>query len=212
LYGTLDSKAQIVIDDNQFVLNAINNENKIFLETFDVGESCAMEKIMINIFDKNTMQWESQLENYEKFKTFFGCPVCVETETTKIEDYEILEFEVAYMVAKRLNFTVIEIDGDFTYLKDTNISFFDDDRAFFASIYLRSYWFIENTQYSYTTSYDTDKIFFAVTPGESYTNYEKFYLPFDDDTWKYLIITFAVAFIFIFIINQLNLEVQVIFG
>jgi hypothetical protein len=47
-----------------------------------------------------------------------------------------------------------------------------------------------------------------ITPAESYTNFDKLYLPFDDETWMYLVITFGVAFSLIIIINRLNQQFQ----
>jgi len=41
------------------------------------------------------------------------------------------------------------------------------------------------------------------TPGDLYSPYEKLLLPFDDLTWKLLNFTFLIAFVAIFIINQL---------
>jgi hypothetical protein len=51
------------------------------------------------------------------------------------------------------------------------------------------------------------------TPSEKYTNYEKMVMPFDDDTWYYLFITFGVAFFVVFIVNKMPKKYQdLIFG
>jgi hypothetical protein len=47
--------------------------------------------------------------------------------------------------------------------------------------------------------------------GKLYTQYEKLTLPFDFTTWILLWLTFAIAFIVIFIINMLPLEFQDVF-
>jgi hypothetical protein len=59
-----------------------------------------------------------------------------------------------------------------------------------------------------TASFFESKEVIAVTLGELYTSYEKLWLPFDDTTWKYLIISFVFAFVAILIINRLPLSIR----
>jgi hypothetical protein len=52
-----------------------------------------------------------------------------------------------------------------------------------------------------------------ISPPESYNTYEKLTLPFDADTWMYLLITFGVAFLSIFFMNFLPKMVRnIIYG
>jgi hypothetical protein len=59
-----------------------------------------------------------------------------------------------------------------------------------------------------TTSFLEIREVIFTTPGELYTSYEKLWLPFDDTIWKYLIISFALAFVAILVINRLPLSVR----
>jgi hypothetical protein len=59
-----------------------------------------------------------------------------------------------------------------------------------------------------TTTFESVQIKFMLSPGEPYTKFEKLYLPFDDETWKYLLITFGSAFLLIFFINRLDRKFQ----
>jgi hypothetical protein len=70
------------------------------------------------------------------------------------------------------------------------------------------YDWLDDLDLSSTTPFETENIFFLVTPGETYTNFEKMILPFDSETWKYLLITFGSAFSIIFVINQLSKKVK----
>ena len=47
-----------------------------------------------------------------------------------------------------------------------------------------------------------------VTPAEKYTPYEKFFLPFDLETWILLTMTFIMTFLSIFIINRFSKSAQ----
>ena len=46
------------------------------------------------------------------------------------------------------------------------------------------------------------------TPSEKYTPYEKFFLPFDLETWILLTVTFMLTFLSIFIVNRLSKSAQ----
>ena len=52
------------------------------------------------------------------------------------------------------------------------------------------------------------KIFMLVTPGEKYTQYEKFILPFDLQTWIFVGVTFIATFSTIFVVNCLSKPTQ----
>jgi len=53
-------------------------------------------------------------------------------------------------------------------------------------------------------------IYMFVTPGDKYTPYEKFILPFDMQTWILLFVTFLITFLTIVIINRLSKTTQTI--
>ena len=51
-------------------------------------------------------------------------------------------------------------------------------------------------------------ILMFVTPGEKYTQYEKFILPFDLVTWVLILVTFLITFLTIFVVNRLSKSTQ----
>ena len=53
-------------------------------------------------------------------------------------------------------------------------------------------------------------LYVFVTPGDKYTPYEKFILPFDIQTWILLFVTFMITFLTIVIINRLSKTTQTI--
>jgi hypothetical protein len=68
-------------------------------------------------------------------------------------------------------------------------------------------------KFYFTSVYDDTEYIFVITPGEPYNNYEKMILPFDTETWIYLILTFALTFFVIFIVNFMPRNIQsVIYG
>jgi hypothetical protein len=122
------------------------------------------------------------------------------------------ELTVTDLVGEKLNFTTIKLFPNGTNINDMKISFNFRENFTFNFIAL-STTVIDNECDFYTSVFETEKIFFFVTPGELYTSYEKVYLPFDYETWMYLCITFACAFAMIFIINRLNKNIQdIVYG
>jgi hypothetical protein len=55
---------------------------------------------------------------------------------------------------------------------------------------------------------DQQEYFFVVTPGESFSPYEKLLLPFDALTWSFLLSTLVIAFVVIFIVDLMPKVVQ----
>jgi hypothetical protein len=62
--------------------------------------------------------------------------------------------------------------------------------------------------YSFSLPVSNDEIFLIVTPGETYTNYEKLLLPFDTQTWQFVSIVFGVAFLVIFAMKLMPKKFQ----
>lgn len=80
---------------------------------------------------------------------------------------------------------------------------------------------IEDSQFYYITNdlcycdmeFTQHIICAAVSPPQLYTDYEKMILPFDEETWIYLIIVFGGAFFGIFLINHLSKNVKdIVYG
>jgi hypothetical protein len=186
----------------------------IVLKTLDVNETCGYDYKEINHFDKDTMKWKKKLENYEWGQNYFGCTVFVSPYFTD-PDYSSLDFlslpyEVARMVGQRINFTVAECDEKQRLLADKKIKVSTTSVPMGEFYELRLFYGSIDFSLDYClSSYDFIKTTFMITPGEPYSNFEKLYLPFDNETWKYLIITYGLAFSLIFVINQLSREFQV---
>jgi hypothetical protein len=212
IYGTAKN---LQINFNHFFLIDSIESNKIFLKTYDIFEDCGQGFVLINTFDKKTLNWNKNLENYEILQNFFGCIMFTSAYDffASLEFYSI-PYEVAKMVGRRLNFTVVETDWDFVPL--------DENFYFTTKFVLTSYGHfilnlvvdvIMNNEQAFTTSFESMEMTFLITPGDSYTNFEKLYLPFDYETWKFLFIVFICAFLSIFIINRMKRSIQdVIYG
>jgi hypothetical protein len=211
-FGNVSSSINITINECQYHLTNFVESDEIMLKTFDVNENCVCEDKIINSFDKETLKWKVKLENYEVAKNYFGCTVFVNPdEHYGSLDFLSLPFEISKIVGRRINFTVAECDGHRKLLEDNRVTtftkLFDVHGGQFFLIIL-FYTSINHVCPNTLSAYGFSRITFMITPGEPYTNFEKLYLPFDDETWKYLIITYVSVFSLIVIINRFNRKIQ----
>jgi hypothetical protein len=105
--------------------------------------------------------------------------------------------DVFHLISKIANYSpniVFDIDGE---IYDTDVFFQPYLQRTFSDGYFHT-----------TTSFYESKIVIITTPGELYTSYEKLLLPFDATTWKYLMISFVLAFVAILVINRLPLVIR----
>jgi hypothetical protein len=195
-----------VITTEIVILDTENNIELLTNELFVDGE-CVTDFIpyenysKINSFDRNTTKWKSELVFFKKHENFHKSLLIIEGTYSPIESknevVKKLKFDLIDMLAQKKNFTQLR-----TYTGQTEAYDAFLPQSFstkFIADYMNSIAGI--SYYSATLPIETDHIFFTVTPGEMYTDYEKLFLPFDEDTWMYMLITFGGAFLFIFIIN-----------
>jgi hypothetical protein len=203
----------------QYFLSNFVNHSEIILNVLDVTEDCGYTNRQLNAFHKVSRKWKEKLENFEHLQNYHGCVVFIASLETKYSslDFPSLPFEVAKMVGTRTNFTITELDRLGDSLVDRRIQvglpqyMYGDDNydyimASFYHLEVGPLLLMESTWS--TTSFENYKMTFMITPGEPFTNFEKLYLPFDFETWKYLFITFGSAFLLIVIINRLERKIK----
>jgi hypothetical protein len=179
----------------------------------------------LNTFNKKLMKWEIKLKNYEKFLQYYGCelvmilPVPMKDATVYhvsgfatyssegITVYGIspIIFEIA---SKRYNFKVNykEVDMDPQWILYQEMDFLNVRNN--PAMYQKPYVYFQTLSiHAGTVSLRWSNViadlnvYMFVTPAEKYSPYEKFFLPFDLETWVLLGSTFLLTFIIIFIIN-----------
>ncbi|KAG5668447.1 hypothetical protein PVAND_016387 [Polypedilum vanderplanki] len=195
-------------DIHQFSYFLFNSKfnNEISLKTivlFDEN-SCKNYTIKnINFFNKLTKKWKNPLRKFQRFQNFHNCTlkVCIlfYFYRNKFTD-EIYNEEIAIMneVGKKLNFRpnfseYYHITEELKEKCYTTIG---------PTVYLK-FWIFKISAIFFMEHYGT-----LITPGEFYDSYEKLLLPFDEMTWLMLILTFAIAFIVILIVNQMPQKVK----
>jgi hypothetical protein len=201
-----------ILIDQYFV---VDEEESIKLLTFVwyTKNACNVPQLIeVNRFDKNTNKWKNSKFSVEKLQNFYGCEVTVycqqfypEFQVKRSNDslkYSGYGVKMVHVLSKVLNFKLEFNDMD--YVPD--ISLFiepvvDEFDVNFELFFYRIQLYVPASEY------------LAVPPPVPYDGYEKLYLPFDLATWIWTLIVFAVAFLTIFIVYRMKVEVQnFIFG
>ncbi|CAG9810205.1 unnamed protein product [Chironomus riparius] len=189
----------------------------------------------LNTFDKNSQKWNSKLEDYEKFEDFHSCELVMMLPVPLIDSFvyhssgfaivndDETDFEVkgispvifdiagehygfrpAYQPVEIGPYWLINLNGDES-AEPIPINY----KIKVPDVYFEIFQLSEMHGRLWTSSTVTNlNVCMFVTPGEVYTQYEKFILPFDIQTWILLLVTFLVTFLTILIINQLSKSTQ----
>ncbi|CAG9810542.1 unnamed protein product [Chironomus riparius] len=219
----------------------VNNNEVIQFYTFEYFEvdACNMPtKVILNVYDKITQNWNQKLENHKKFTNFNKCPLIVAENYGPFLYFNKNNEDLLNCIRRRTrncfalltHFTRTRKVQGFTYdifeiaQKIANFSTifrFESEKHRIqqvddfpvVKIFMGSVIKMYNYEVSPTVYSLSGYFVFAVTPGEFYTNYEKLLLPFDDVTWILLLLTFVLAFSVIFVVKLMPKVVKtLLFG
>lgn len=162
---------------------------------------------IINSFSKIQGKWMKELKYQRKFMNFWDCMITLETDFQDIPGVNLYYGTVTGLVPEFLR--IMAVHGNFT--PNFQISYQNDvldtstGKIFKTQIYMRLgvYSVFTFGKVHFGSAFVPSDYPFYVTPGELYTSYEKLFLPFDDTTWLFILITFTVAFVVIFVANIL---------
>ncbi|KAL7012311.1 hypothetical protein ACKWTF_014760 [Chironomus riparius] len=212
-YGLIEDFEILLVNDGDFLYLAS-------IEWFSEWACNRPHLKILNIYNKSTQKWNKKHQNFhgcelvmllyprtggEKWGSYRTIPT-----TDAIKPFGLVP-EVFELIATRFNFkpyfqpgklnrsvsifqefnevTLIPINGT---VKSPNVCYeiirFSDT--------------LKVTTQS-TTSFLEIRDIILVTPGDLYSPFEKLFLPFDDWTWKLIVLTFLGAFVAIFVINRL---------
>jgi hypothetical protein len=192
----------------QFTYFLINTYHTLVLKTFEwwTEETCNEPKLRkINEFNMTTGRWLKPFKIPKKFTNFHGCNLTVYSNIFRINTLMIMQHEgdgamefhprISEAFEKRqanedLMADIYAEKGNFSHSKGGELD---------AQILQVTDWF---SPVECSIALFSMPLVSMYTPPDPYTNYEKMILPFDSDTWMYLIVVFCLSFLSIFIINQ----------
>ncbi|KAG5668909.1 hypothetical protein PVAND_016822 [Polypedilum vanderplanki] len=174
---------------------------------------------VLNTFDIKSQKWYKNLENFDHFSNFNECMLSFDVIRsylwyhTQINEHEFeyngLLYELLKITSEILNFTTHYICYDPFERKVVHRQV--KPKNHLIDRVQISFGFTKNSYYLFCTPYKNVIFYFLVTKNDLYTNYEKLFFPFDDTTWIYLSITFALTFVIIFILQRCPQWIKIIF-
>jgi hypothetical protein len=224
----------VIIYHTYFITNEMDTITLSAIEWFSPNKCNSPYLNILNIFNKTTLTWSTKLKNYEKFLNYHGCELVLLLSAV-LEDKTILDvsgytfpfnqtniriygltpaiFEIA---SKAYNFKPAyqpaKIDVSFfSYRNGGMVEPFPVNgtiKQVHVYLHMMNLHDLEKFYVRHTNLVTNLDYVLYVTPAEKYTPYEKFFLPFDFETWLFLGITFILTFLCITVINRLSKSTQ----
>ncbi|CAG9803589.1 unnamed protein product [Chironomus riparius] len=241
-YGEIREISRIGIEHTFFIVNYKRNIYLKTIEWFSVilCNSPVIENL--NSYNKKLQKWNQPLKYYEKFQDFFGCELVLalsflnNTNDSNLWGFAKVSkdnksfsangivpmifkiaskkhnFEDEYQPIQRNEKKILFVNYNVNKTELVKINNkIKIPNVVIQHIELRTSVLIVGIRS--TNPFWQFSDYLLVTPGETYTPYEKLLLPFDTLTWILLSVTFSVAFLSILLINKLSRRIQdVIYG
>ena len=192
---------QDTINENTFGTFLIEENNEISLNTMTMftEQKCSEPQLLeINRFSASKIKWETQQFFNPELKNFYGCEVKVDFSQNFLPFLHSEEINESIIYAEGAVYEmVVELSRSLNF---TQCKSFYCDCPHFECRPLGQLDEILNAFALSDPILSTSDVF-IVPPGEPYTCWEKLLLPFDEATWMWLGITFAVAFLVIIFIK-----------
>lgn len=208
------------------------DEISVKLLTFDwfTSEGCEDKQlVVVNEFAKS-IGWTNENFEMEKFFDFHGCHIGVgvsqDHPASRIDrykdsdgkevrgDYEYHGYYVKMIeeVSKNLNFEFTFNPSISNSIRDGGLYLDNNLSAAFRIMSLGTERYLEFPHELYmTNAHAFVENYLLVPPGELYTDFEKFFLPFDIQTWICIVVVFVVAVAVIFVLGFFSESVQIEF-
>jgi len=224
-----------VFHHSYFITNEMDTLTLSTVEWFSPYGCNSPHLNKLNTFHKETMEWKSNLENYEKFLDYHGCELVMMLPSSDSDG--TLNYVSGYAYPKTDEFESFEVHGITPVIFKIAVNYHNFS-VYYQPVLLPPYWIFTYATMPYqgyliNNTFKEPLVFFHilslhtlddglrgsdvvanleaymfVTPAEKYTPYEKFFLPFDLWIWSFLCLTFALTFLSIFIINCFSKSVQ----
>ena len=168
------------IDSVNFLMHETDNTIELVSSFMFTPQACKeLQLRTINRFDLQTLEWENSIFYPNKYESFHGCEFTIPQES----DDSIFEKEIQELLE------MIFVDQLNATLKLSSCSSEECDVTHKETIIFA---------YSYDEGVVSNPIlyinyFFAIAPGEPYTDLERMFMMFEFELWIAITVTFAIA-------------------
>lgn len=208
----------------------VEEEEFIKLKTFVwflPGKCTELNLIEINSFSKKENVWKNSHFTIKKFTNFHGCNIPIEGTSQRFTSdvltlYGLLDgllpVEKFAALEKLLNTTlsvwkkvvnVLEVDLNFAHVSGfESFDEYERNKDFRVNFNLVDQIDAKDSLILYSHPLAYRSIYFSIPVGIKYTGFEKLILPFDDDVWILILLTFFCAFCTIFFSRFLKVKIR----
>lgn len=180
-----------------YVIDTKKNVKLFTIDPFREGACGSYEYVEIGNYEKKLKKW-NKFEVEEKFKNFHKCLIIFESYIISDPDADQKLYQENFV-------KILSEKGNFThYVSYIRNEFENVEKKTHQPIVYLGFAPVVAADYDHlwvTSSFADISYIFYLTPAEKYSSYEKMVMPFDIETWIYLVITFGVAFGVIFVLR-----------
>ena len=208
-----DTLQQIITRDTyESFLITKNGQVSLYTMTMYTELQCRVAQLIeINRFLGSERKWNTEKFFRLRIENFHGCQLRIlflsSANQNKLPFYGMVAVKDSTVIIEGAFMDMIEtlasyLNFTFTYdvhWSDKELDIFDFDWWIFATLTIESLHYDAGSPSSYPVCSSSDV--FVVPPGELFTSWEKLLMPFDRQTWTWLGIVFAAAFLVILFVK-----------
>lgn len=208
-----------ILQFQYFILNEKKLSRLLTFEWYQENKCNIPQLVEINVFNKTSKKWNNSIFSIKKFEQFNGCRLTFGVpydnpamshrlkKNGRVEPWgfnlKILGAVNDYLnFSYSLNYYFEKTDsyGNKNWPVDLNVFMHKIDGVFVNELFVTQ-------PYIFTNKY------FTIPYSGEFNAYEKLILPFELDVWAWIVTTFLIAFLVIFIINFQKTEIKTfVFG
>lgn len=180
---------------------------------FSPGNCNKTKVVNINKFVRKSMDWATSDFFPKPQNNFHTCSLSIGVRDTNVFNRFNKDPDTGSYHFKGININLMETIAENLNFKANFIPVSDSNDSW-KKVVIDLHLLTQQMTLKVTKSHFATKPFYfgrilvLVPSGEAYTGFEKLFLPFEEEVWSWLIITFATAFITILIVNFMPKSVQ----
>lgn len=201
----------------QYQYFIVNEENGFRLMTFvwQAPGKCEPQLVEVNRFNSSTNKWMharhvlQTFDNFHGCKLVFGAPLQLPSSAFWIRGGKVVRYEGFNLYALETLADTMNYSFELNPFLSVSEGYFFKTLEVDLLVYIGDFRFYHTKLNKFVTQpYVFENNYFAVPSPETYTSFEKLFLPFDTFTWVLIIITFVAAYSTVLVINFTKAEIR----
>lgn len=216
LTNKLTDQSDIFRFESIIMQNTDESLRLITFVTFQQPTCHAWTETQVNHFSVITKKWKSREFFLEKYKNYNGCELVImfaypshPAFDVRLDDMENVVEIVGYgtvflrEIGKHLNYTI-----QYNFFNQFTGTYYNASIKHDFMTFVHTLKSLTQSNIQVTWTFTTSEDIILISKSDAYTQFEKLFLPFDDGTWLWLIITLSMALLTILLVKLTSTKVQ----